>query len=51
MEKPLIQIDANGNSREMTEEEIMFYDELWSNIEQPSLAQNAPLPDTTSDPA
>ena len=37
MEKPLIQIDNDGNTREMTNEEILFYTEMWSNIEQPPL--------------
>jgi hypothetical protein len=29
MTRPLIQIDEDGNSREMTEEEHNFYLELW----------------------
>lgn len=30
MSRPLIQIDNDGNSREMTEEEHAYYLELWA---------------------
>lgn len=39
MSKPLIQIDNDGNSREMTEEEHAFYLKLWEET-----ASANPLP-------
>ena len=30
MSRPLIQIDSDGNSREMTEEEHAYYLEMWA---------------------
>jgi hypothetical protein len=32
MTRPLIQIDEDGNSREMTEEEHAYYLEFWASI-------------------
>jgi hypothetical protein len=34
MTRPLIQIDEDGNSREMTEEEHNFYLELWEEAKK-----------------
>lgn len=43
MSRPLIQIDDDGNAREMTEEEHAYYLKLWAE-----LSNNAPLPITDS---
>jgi len=43
MTRPLIQIDNEGNAREMTEEEHAYYLELW--------AQQTGLPNETYSPA
>jgi len=33
MTRPLIQIDNDGNAREMTEEEHAYYLEFWASIQ------------------
>jgi hypothetical protein len=43
MARPLIQIDNDGNSREMTEEEHAFYLEMWA--QQTGLTDETPSPD------
>jgi hypothetical protein len=40
MSRPLIQIDNDGNSREMTKEEHEYYLELWSGLQDPSKTVN-----------
>jgi hypothetical protein len=42
MTRPLIQIDDDGNSREMTEEEHNFYLQLWEEAKKHApIATNA----------
>jgi hypothetical protein len=43
MTRPLIQIDDEGNSREMTEEEFATHQEFWQSIKSATDSTNETL--------